>query len=108
MRQGFKGSAHTYAQFTDLIFGPLPKSETMPRTDLIIETHESNGFSPFMDDHIGGFTDFDTQFRFLHKKYFPQIAFGLVYVSGAKTKAFVKTLELIGFMRSSNSLWPSI
>ena len=30
MGQGLKGGAHTYAQFTDLVFEPLPKSETIP------------------------------------------------------------------------------
>src|SRR5438046_8034538 len=92
MGQGLMGSVHTYAQFMDLIFGPLPKSQTMPRMDSIIGTHENSGFSPFIDDHIGGFTDFDSQFKFLHEKYFPQIAFGPVYISGAKTKAFMQTL----------------
>src|SRR5437762_9342352 len=108
MGQGLKGGAHTYAQFTDLVFGPLPKSETTPRTDSIIGTHGNGGFSPFMDDHIGGFTDFDSEFKFLHEMYFPRIAFGPVYLSGAKTKAFVRTLELIGFMGSPDGLRPSI
>src|SRR5438034_1247838 len=70
MGQGLKVSAHTYTQFTDLVFGPLPKSETMPRMNLIIGTHKNGGFSPFMDDHIGGFTDFDIQFRFFTPKVF--------------------------------------
>ena len=108
MGQGLKGGTHTYTQFMDLVFGPLPKSKTMPRTDSIIGTHENSRFSPFMDDHIGSFMDFDSQFKFLHEKYFPQIAFGLVYVLGTKTKAFVQTLELIGFTRSPNGLQPSI
>ena len=71
MGQDLKGSAYTYAQFTDLIFELLPKSQTMPRMDSIIGTHENGRFSPFMDDHIGGFIDFDSQFKFLHEKYFP-------------------------------------
>ena len=104
MKQGLKGGAHTYAQFTDLVFGPLPKGETTSCMDSIIRTHESNGFSPFIDDHIGGFTDFNSQFRFLHEMYFPWIAFGPVYLSGAKTKAFIKMLELIGFMGSPDGL----
>ena len=70
MGQGLKGSTHTYAQFMDLVFGPLPKSEITPRMNSIIGTHENGGFSPFMDDYIGDFMDFNTQFRFLHEKYF--------------------------------------
>ena len=65
-------------------------------------------FEYFVDDDQNEAENFESFYRFLHEKYFPQIAFGLVYVSGAKTKAFVRTLELIGFMRSSDGLWPSI
>ena len=98
MGQGLIGAPHTYAQFTDLVFGPLPKSSTQPRMDSLIGTHQEGGFSPFMDDHIGGFNDFDSQFQFLHTKYFPRVVFGPISLSASKTKVFVKTLELVGFM----------
>jgi hypothetical protein len=61
-----------------------------------------------MDDHIGGFKDYNAQFEFLHNKYFPRIAFGPIYLSGRKTTAFMTTLELIGFMGSVDGLRPSI
>src|SRR5205809_5113195 len=57
MGQGLKGSAHTYAQFTDLVFGPLSKSKTTPRMNSIIRTHGNGRFSPFMNNHIGGYMD---------------------------------------------------
>jgi hypothetical protein len=108
MGQGLRGAPHTYTQFTDLVFGPLPKSETQAKMDSIIGTYAEGGFSPFMDDHLGGFKDFDSQFKFLHEKYFPRVRFGPIALSAKKTKVFVKTLELIGFMGSLDGLRPSI
>src|SRR5437868_11497722 len=76
--------------------------------DSLIGTHWGGGFSPFMDDHIGGFNDFDSQFQFLHTKYFPRVVFGPISLSASKTKVFVKTLELVGFMGSPEGLRPSV
>lgn len=108
MGQGLKGAPHTYSQFTDLVFGPLPASSISPALPSIIGNQENSGFSPFMDDHLGGFTDFNAQFDFLHQHYFPRIAFGPVYLSGSKTFAFMENLELIGFTGSSEGLRPSV
>ena len=70
----------------------------------IIGTHRTSSFSPFMDDHLGGFPDFEAQFKFLHEEYFPGIAFGLVYLSEVKIWAFCKSLELVGFSGSTEGL----
>jgi hypothetical protein len=101
MGQGLKGSAHTYSQFTDLIFGPLPKTDKVAAMLSLIGNHLEGGFTLFMDNHLGGFMDFDTQFRFLHEKYFPRIAFGPVYLSGRKTNAFCNFLNILGFTNSA-------
>ena len=108
MGQGLKGAPHTYSQFTDLVFGPLPRMETIEKMPSVIGTHADCGFSPFMDDHIGGFTDYDAQFRFLHEMYFPRITFGPVYLSGTKTRAFYTSLEVLGFTSSMEGLRPSV
>ncbi|KAI9771529.1 MAG: hypothetical protein M1840_002149 [Geoglossum simile] len=104
MGQGLKGAVYTYFQFTDLMFGSLPKTTTIPSFPSLIGTHKDSSFSPFMDDHIGGFQDFDSQFTFLHEKYFPRVAFGPVYLSGPKTKAFCTSLDLVGFTESAEGL----
>jgi hypothetical protein len=81
MGQGLKEAVYTYSQFTDLVFRPLPKtSKTLPFSSLI-GTYKGGGFSPFIDDHIGGFRDFNSQFTFLHEEYFLQIVFEPVYLS---------------------------
>ena len=61
----------------------------MPRMNSIIGIYKNGRFSPFIDDYISGYIDFDSQFKFLYEKYFPQIAFRLVYISEAKTKVFI-------------------
>ena len=58
--QGLKESVHTYAQFTDILFGSLPKSKTIPRMNSIIGTHENSGFSLFIDNYIGSYIDFNS------------------------------------------------
>jgi hypothetical protein len=108
MRQGLRGALHTYAQFTDLVFSSLLKSKTQASMSSIIGTYEEEGFSPFIDDHLEGFKDFDSQFQFLHKRYFSRVAFEPISFSARKTRMFVKTLELIGFIGSSDGLRPSV
>ena len=86
------------------MFKHLLKSITISRMALIIRIYKSNRFSFFIDNHIRGFMDFDIQFRFLLEMYFSQIAFKPIYLLGAKIKAFIKTLKLIGFIKSFNRL----
>ena len=51
MGQGLKGAPHTYAQFTDLVFGPLPPNkEGVARMPTLIGEHEDHSFTVFMDD----------------------------------------------------------
>ena len=63
-------------------------------------------FGVYMDDHIGAATTFDAMYIFLHNNCFPKVAFGPVYLLGKKTKAFMDTLELLGFERSRGGLRP--
>lgn len=67
MGQGLKGAPHTYAQFTDLVFGPLPpNNEGVARMSSLIGDHKDHSFSVFVDDHGAAATDFDTLFEFLN------------------------------------------
>jgi hypothetical protein len=46
--QGLKGAPYTYSQFTDLVFGPLPKTDSTPAMPTLIRDHGKVGFAPFM------------------------------------------------------------
>lgn len=61
-----------------------------------------------MDDHTAAATDFDSMFTFLHRKYFPRVVFGPVYLAGHKTHIFSTDLDLLGFHGSAGSLRPSM
>lgn len=107
MGQGLKGAPMTYAQFTDVVFGPMPKTPGHPPLDSILGTRENHGFSVFMDDHLAGFTDFEAQFEWLHRTYFPRVAFGPIYLSPIKTHVFTDSLDMVGFTGSEKGLRPS-
>ena len=60
MGQGLKGAPFTYAQFEDLVFGPLPKnSEGVPRMSTLIGRFSDHAFEIFMDDHSGASKGFE-------------------------------------------------
>lgn len=68
---GLKNAMHTYAQFTDMVFGPLPRTEGTERAETIISDYGESSFSPLVDDHMGAATSFDAMFKFLYERYFP-------------------------------------
>ncbi|KAI9871042.1 MAG: hypothetical protein M1823_008561, partial [Watsoniomyces obsoletus] len=75
MGQGLKGAPHTYSQFTDLVYGPLPSTKGSGQTwPTVIGDHGGWAFKPFMDDHLGASTDFETMYSFLRDVYFPRTA----------------------------------
>jgi hypothetical protein len=108
MGQGLKGAPYTYSQFTDLVFGLLPRTDTVVSFPTLIGDHGDIGFVPFMDDHIGAAISFDTMYTFLHKKYFLWVAFGPLALSPAKSLFFFNSLDVIGFSASSDGLCPSV
>ena len=108
MGQGLTGACATYAQFTDLVFGPMPAVESTPAMQSMIGDHGNSAFCPFVDDHMGAATDFDSLFDMLHTKYFPRVAFGPVYLSGHKTHVFTDSLEMVGFTGGADGLRPSV
>ena len=109
MGQGLKGAPYTYAQFTDLVFGPLPPNDGgIPRMKLLIGDYGTHAFSVFMDDHAAAAPSFDELFEFLHYEYFPRVVFGLVYLAGHKISVFSDNLELLGFHGIPEGLRPSL
>ena len=63
MGQGLKGAPHTYAQFGDLVFGPLPKDfQGAGRILTLIGRFENHAFQIFMDDHSAAATDFEAMY----------------------------------------------
>lgn len=107
MGQGLKGTPHTYSMFSDLVFGPLPASNNIPRQPTIIGHHGNSAFSVYMDDHVGSAKGYDAMFNFLHEHYFPRVAFGPVYLAGKKTKIFDDSLQILGYEGGNGKLRPS-
>ena len=108
MGMRLKNSSHTYSQFTDLVFRPLPQGKDSGRLLTIIDNHEPSAFTPFMDDHAVAENDFDQLLTFLHCQYFPRLTFGPIYLNLWKTVAFAKSLEIVGFEGNRKGLRPSI
>ena len=84
MGQGLIGAPHTYSQFTDMVFGHLPKTTIVPAQSSLIGDHGDWGFSLFMDDYIGAAISFKAIFNFLHHYYFLCAIFGPVYLALTK------------------------
>lgn len=109
MGQGLKGAPHTYSQFTDLIYGPLPLTKRSEGFwPSAIEDHGSCAFKPFIDDHLGASIDFNSMFSFLQNVYLPRMAFGPVYLAPHKMHAFTNLLDLLGFTGDACGLRPSV
>lgn len=107
MEQRLKGVAHTYSQFINTVFGPLPKVQNILQVPTLIGVCQKNLFGVYIDNHIGVAKTFDAMYIFLYNSDFSRIAFGLVYLSKKKTRAFIDTLEPLGFEKSCGRLRPS-
>ncbi|SLM34951.1 Ribonuclease H-like domain [Lasallia pustulata] len=110
MGQGLKGAPHTYSQFTDLVFGPIPQNDVSgePRMDTIIGDHGNTAMALFMDDYAASATDFDSLYNFLADFFFPRAAFGPIYLNPKKTVVFGINLDLLGFTGGAGTIRPSI
>ncbi len=108
MSQGLIGAPHIYSQSSDMVFGHLPKTATVPAQQSLIGDHGNWGFSLFMDDHIGAAISFEAIFNFLHEYYFPRANFGPVYLAPHKTFVFTDQLDFVGFTGDKNGLRLSI
>ncbi|SLM37531.1 Retrotransposon gag domain [Lasallia pustulata] len=110
MGQGLKGAPHTYSQFTDLVFGPIPQNDVSgePQMDTIIGNHGNTAMALFMDDYAASATDFDSLYNFLADFFFPRAAFGPIYLNPKKTVVFGINLDLLGFTGGAGTIRPSI
>lgn len=70
MGQGLIGAPHTYSQFSDMVFGHLPKTAIISAQPSLIGDHGDWGLSHFMNDHIGAAISLEAMFDFLHEYYF--------------------------------------
>ena len=101
---GLKGAIYTYAQFIDLVFRLIPLVRSYLQLPLIIGNYRLVIFSPFIDNYNSLGESFDTLFDFLYRRYFLQIAFGLVYLAEQKVRVFLTSLELIRFYRGPEGI----
>lgn len=104
MEQGLKSVAHIYSQFTNTVFGLLPKTQNISQMLTLIDMCAKDLFSVYMDNYIRTATTFDAMYTFLYNNYFLRFAFGSVYLLRKKTKAFIDTLELLRFEKSYSRL----
>lgn len=66
--QGLKGVAYIYAQFSNLVFGPLlANSDGILRIPTLISNYENHTFQVYIDDYIASVTNFESMFTFLYK-----------------------------------------
>ena len=108
MGQDLIGAPHTYSQFSDMVFGHLPKTSGASAKSTLIGDHGDWGFSLFVYDHIGAAISFEAMFNFLHYYYFPRANFGPVYLAPHKTFVFTDQLDFVGFTGDKNGLRPSM
>ena len=106
--QGLKGSSYTYYQFSDLVFGRIPPTETYEIIPSLIRNYREFVFSPFIDNHNISASTFEEICIFIYKKYLPRVVQGLVYLTGKKSFFFIYNIDLIGFTGGVDSLRPSV
>ena len=105
MGQGLTGGPATYTRLKDLVTGPIPSLNQEPAlSDISDETM----FGSFMDDDFGGASEEENLFNFLHNHYFPRQAWARLTFSPPKCRFFVKTLDILGHLRTVDGLRPSI
>jgi len=73
MGQGLRGASYIYCQFTDMVFGQMPATQSAPVRSTFIGDQGDYAFSPFVDDHNGAAKDFKSIFKMLHEEYFPRV-----------------------------------
>ena len=74
---------------------------------LIINNYRKLFFYPFIDNYIGAAINFNTLFDLLYIRYFLKVAFKPIYLSGYKIYIFTDSLEMVGFIGSTEGLRPS-
>ena len=104
MRQNLTRAASTYSHLSDIVFRPLPPFDKVFRIPTIIGTGKNTSFGLYMDDHLSSTKTFEDMFQFLHKTYFPQVAFGPVYLTGKRTLGFDVKLDILGFEKTNKGL----
>lgn len=106
MGMGLSGAPHTYSRMKDILAGPIPA----PRPELgITGSTDRWAYEHFQDDDYGASRDFETQFEFLHKSYFPRISWAGLMLNPPKTEFWMLTLKLLGYGGSGKGgLRPSI
>ncbi len=107
MGQSLTGATSTYSQFSDIVFGPLSATNKVLRMPTIIGTGKNASFGLYVDDHSSSAKTFENMFQFLHETYFPQVAFGPVFLTGKKTFAFDDKLDILSFEGTNKELRPS-
>lgn len=105
MGQGLTGAPGTYTRLKDLAMGPIPE----PRGEPALGGNEDNvTFTYFMDDDQGGASTVEDLLAFLHRRYFPRLAWAGLTLNPKKTTFFSSTIGILGHHCTKTGLRPSI
>ncbi len=108
-----KGVPNTYFQFSDIVFGYLLKTETVPAQVTFVGDYDDWDFSLFIDDHIEAAISFEAisfeaMFNFLPKYYFPLASFGSVDLASHNIFVFTDQRNFVCFTGDKERLQPSM
>ena len=105
MGQGLSGAPQTYTHLKDILAGPIPAPNKEAALDDL--STDDGRFQYFMDDDFGVHRTSDSQWRFLHRRYFPRLAWGQFTLRPKKTGFFLERIKPLGFVLQGAGLRPS-
>ena len=105
MGQGLSGTPQTYTRLKDILAGPIPAPNKEAALDDL--STDDGRFQYFMNDDFGAHRTYDSQWRFLHRRYFPRLAWGRFTLRPKKTGFFLERIKPLGFVLQGAGLRPS-
>jgi hypothetical protein len=102
--QGLAGAPQTYSRLKDIMAEPIPSPNPEPA---LSNTEIPGAFEVFVDDDYGAHHTFDDQYKFLHTKYFPRLAWSGLTAKPKKSGFFLKKISPLGFEASKDGRRPS-
>jgi hypothetical protein len=104
MGQGLAGAPPTYTQLKVIFVGPIPRPDQEPALN---NPDIPEAFEAFVDDDYGAHRMVEEQHDFLHKHYFPRLAWSGLTINPRKSGFFLDSISPVGFKASGQGLWPS-
>jgi hypothetical protein len=104
MGQGLAGKPQTYSRLKDIMAGLILSPDPEPA----LSKMEILGvFEVFIDGDYGAHHTFDDQYKLLHIKYIPRLAWSGLTAKPKKSGFFLEKISPLEFEASTDRLWPS-